>query len=58
MARYWVGDVGDRPTRATDPADARDASARSRIPAPRRERVTDAVRRTLAGNVTSDDASD
>lgn len=52
MARYWVGDAGEHEARDAD------APATRSVPAPgaaERERLADAVRRTLAGNVTDDD---
>jgi hypothetical protein len=53
MARYWVGDAGERRTPAPEPSAARQGPQAC---APERERLADAVRRTVAGNVTADDA--
>ena len=48
MARYWVGDAGEH-GQGAEPSVPRPR------PAPEPERLTDALRRTLAGNVTADD---
>ncbi|MDQ4119596.1 MAG: hypothetical protein M3235_21945 [Actinomycetota bacterium] len=53
MARYWVGDAGEHGAAADDPPAARQGQPSADA---ERERLTDAVRRTLAGNVTADDA--
>lgn len=53
MARYWVGDAGEPGAGAGDPAPVHPGP--SATCAVERERIADAVRRTLAGNVTADD---
>ncbi|TCK25618.1 hypothetical protein [Pseudonocardia endophytica] len=53
MARYWVGDPGERGSSAADRTTARPGQQPR---AQERERLSDAVRRTLAGNVRADDA--
>lgn len=52
MARYWVGDAGEPGAAPTaDPAVRPGPPGCPGEP----ERITDAVRRTLAGNVTVDE---
>jgi hypothetical protein len=51
MARYWVGDAGEH-GQGAEPSVPRPRPAPA---APESERLTDALRRTLAGNVTADD---
>jgi len=58
MARYWVGETGERHAPVADPSSAPDGIPRQRAATQPRERVTDAVRRTLAANLTPDDPGD
>ena len=58
MARYWVGDTGERRAPATDPSSVPDGIPQQRTTTQRRERVSEAVRRSLAANLTPDDPRD
>jgi hypothetical protein len=53
MARYWVGDAVEPGDPPGDPASVHPGPPATC--AADGERITDAVRRTLAGNVTAED---
>lgn len=55
MARHWVGETGEPGTPCADPSPTHPGT----VPCVRdRERLTDAVRRTLARDVAPDDPAE